>query len=78
MWQGMNPLGSRTDLLALYGHAERAGWAMGCPFSTSAEFEAAVIDAKRRAGGYGAGHKYRQAIYAIAAIGALAVAILAV
>jgi hypothetical protein len=76
MSQGMNPLGPRADLLALYGHAERAGFAMGCPFSTSAEFEAAVIDARRRAGAYG--HKSRQAICAVVVAGAIALAILAI
>ena len=38
---------------ALQMDAERAGLAWACPFSSSAEFEAAVISARRRAGAYG-------------------------
>ena len=54
----------RADMLALQSHAERAGSALACSFSSSAEFEAAVIRAKRAAGIYGPKRHRRQAIYA--------------
>jgi len=43
--------------------AERAGLAWACPFSSSAEFEAAVISARRRAGAYGPTRGRRFALY---------------
>jgi hypothetical protein len=49
---------------------ERAGLAWACPFSSSDEFEAAVISSRRRAGAYGPsrGHRYaRRTLWAIAA-----------
>jgi hypothetical protein len=51
MWQ--LPFRVRHDVLALRVNAERAGLALACPYSSSAEFEAAVISARRRAGHYG-------------------------
>ena len=51
-------LGSRAvgdieaDLAALRAAAERAGTALGCLFSSSDEFEAAVISARRRQGAF--------------------------
>ena len=51
-------LGSRVvvdieaDLAALRAAAERAGTALGCLFSSSDEFEAAVISARRRQGAF--------------------------
>jgi hypothetical protein len=51
-------LGSRAvddieaDLAALRATAERAGTALGCLFSSSDEFEAAVISARRRQGAF--------------------------
>jgi hypothetical protein len=52
------PLRMRHDLLALQVNAERAGLALACPYSSSAEFEAAVIRSRRRAGRYGS-HRRR-------------------
>ena len=52
----MGMLQSRTvqqveaDLVALRASAERAGCALACLFSSSDEFEAAVIKARRAAG----------------------------
>jgi hypothetical protein len=40
-----------TDFLAF--QATRAGSALACPYSSSAEFEAAVIQSKLDAGAYG-------------------------
>jgi hypothetical protein len=39
-------------VLALQMDLERAGLAWACPFSSSVEFEAAVIRSRRRAGAY--------------------------
>jgi hypothetical protein len=43
--------------------AERAGGAWACPFSSSAEFEAAVINSRRRAWAYGPSRGRRYALY---------------
>jgi len=48
-----------TDLLALRAAAERAGTALACLFSSSDEFEAAVIRARREAGAFGPMRKRR-------------------
>jgi len=52
MWQIRTPRPPRTDPLTLQIDAERAGLAWACPYSSSAEFEAAVIRSRRRAGRY--------------------------
>jgi hypothetical protein len=41
-----------ADLVALRASAERAGTALACLFSTSDEFHAAVIQARREAGAF--------------------------
>jgi hypothetical protein len=41
-----------ADLVALRAAAERAGTALACLFSSSDEFEAAVIKARRDAGAF--------------------------
>jgi len=41
-----------ADLVALRAAAERAGTALACLFSSSDEFEAAVIRARREAGAF--------------------------
>jgi hypothetical protein len=38
------------DLLALQADVERAGCAWACPYSSSDEFEAAIIRSRRHAG----------------------------
>jgi hypothetical protein len=43
--------------------AERAGFAWACPFSSSAEFEAAVVRSRRRAGAYRFVRLRRYAVY---------------
>jgi len=40
-------------LLALEAYAERAGAALACAYSSSAEFDSALIAARRAAGVYG-------------------------
>jgi hypothetical protein len=42
---------------------ERAGLSWACPFSSSDEFEAAVISSRRRAGAYGPSRGRRLARY---------------
>lgn len=78
MWQARAPLGPKTDLQALHLNAERAGWAFCCPFSSSDEFETAVIKSRLRAGAYGPRRRRRHAICAIAIAGAIAMALLAI
>ena len=65
-----------TDVLALQAHVERAGSAMACAYSSSDEFEAAVIRAKLDAGAYGPRRHRRLVLYATAATAALAVVVL--
>jgi hypothetical protein len=48
----ISPVQATADVAVLQMHAEHAGVAWGCPFSSSDEFEAAVIRAKRRSGAY--------------------------
>lgn len=66
---------SRSDALTLQVDAERAGLAWACPFSSSAEFEAAIIKARREAGVYGPKRTRRNALWVLAAIGAPAILI---
>jgi hypothetical protein len=78
MWRPWIPSQPTTDILALQNHVERAGYAWACNFTSSAEFEAAVIRARREAGVYG-GRRRRRSIAgytAAAAIGALLVLVL--
>jgi hypothetical protein len=42
-----------ADIVALRAAAERAGTALACLFSTSDEFEAAVVRVRREQGAYG-------------------------
>lgn len=42
-----------ADIVALRAAAERAGTALACLFSTSDEFEAAVVKVRREQGAYG-------------------------
>jgi hypothetical protein len=47
------PVAQRPDGAMLEIYAERAGLALGCVFSSSEEFEADIIRARRAAGDYG-------------------------
>ena len=51
-----------ADLVALRAAAERAGTALACLFSSSDEFEAAVIQSRRAAGAFGPQRKRRQPV----------------
>ncbi|HEY6831284.1 MAG TPA: hypothetical protein VI251_02240 [Pseudolabrys sp.] len=59
-----------ADLSALEAYAERAGAALACAYSSSAEFDAALIAARRAAGVYGPRRHRRQLLTAIAGIAA--------
>src|SRR5262249_62151988 len=63
-----------SDVLALQACVERAGSAMACAFSSSAEFEAAVIRARRNA--HGRRRAHRLAVYAGVLAGLLVIAFL--
>ncbi len=52
----------RGDALALEAHAAHAGLALACAYSSSAEFDAELIAARRAAGVYGPRRYRRQAI----------------
>jgi hypothetical protein len=71
------PVPSRP--LTLEAYAERAGAALACAYSSSAEFDAAVIAARRAAGVYGPKRQRRQMLVTAAAVAAaLAVIVLLV
>ena len=55
---------TRRHMLELEANLERAGYSLACPFTSSSEFEAAVIRANRQAGAYGPRRHRRLAVYA--------------
>ena len=69
--RGAERLGSNAR--ALQWDAMRAGLAWACPFSSSEEFEAAVIRSRLRDGVYGPKRRRRHMLYAAAAIAMMAV-----
>lgn len=74
---GISSSGRRPDALTLEAYAERAGAALACAFSNSAEFDAALIAARRAAGVYGPRRHRRQMLITAAGVAAgLAVIIL--
>jgi len=56
--------------LSLEAHARHAGSAWGCPYSSSAEYDAALIAERRAAGVYGPKRQRRQMLAATAGIAA--------
>jgi hypothetical protein len=62
-------------MLTLKVDAERAGLAWACPFSSSDEFEAAVIRSRREAGVYGPKRSRRRALYGAAVAAVLIAAV---
>jgi hypothetical protein len=64
MWRSSSHLPTGTD--ALEAHALRAGAALACAYSNSAEFDAALIAERRAAGVYGP-RRHRRRIWATAA-----------
>ena len=67
---------SKTNVLTLEACATRAGFALGCAYSSSDEYEADVIRSRRAAGAYGISYQSEFAMGA-AAILVLALAYLA-
>jgi hypothetical protein len=59
-----------SDLIALEAYAERAGAALACAYSSSAEFDAALIAARRAAGAYGPRRRRKPMLMAAAGIAA--------
>jgi hypothetical protein len=66
----------RRHMLELEANLERAGYALACPFTSSSDFEAAVIRANRQAGAYGPRRHRRLAILAAGIAGIFVVACL--
>jgi len=71
--------GMSTDsrLIALEAYAVRAGVALACAYSSSAEFDAAIIAQRRAAGVYGPRRRRKQILVTGAGIAA-ALAVIAV
>ena len=61
---------SQGDVLALEAQAARAGMALACTYSNSAEFDAALIADRRAAGVYGPRRHRRHMLTAAAGIAA--------
>ena len=76
MWESLTLFRTRSAELALEGTAARAGCAMACPFSSSDEFEAAVIRSRLDAGVYGPKRRQRHVLFAGAASGMLVLLLL--
>jgi hypothetical protein len=74
MWHRQTVDRFQADDLAL--QAAHAGCALACAYSSSDEFEAAVIRSKLDAGIYGPKRRRRHALYAATAAGALIVILL--
>jgi hypothetical protein len=72
MWQ-LLAFARMRPMLTLDAHVERAGCAMACAYSSSDEFEAAVIRAKLASGAYGPRRHRRRALWLGAAAVVLAV-----
>ena len=66
MWHSQ----SRPEPLSLEVRAERAGAALACEYSNSAEYDAALIAARRAAGVYGPRRHRRQVLVTAAGIAA--------
>jgi hypothetical protein len=63
-----------SDIIALRAAAERAGTALACLFSTSDEFEAAVVRVRREQGAYTPTRHDRRLLRALALTALLTVA----
>jgi hypothetical protein len=68
MWRSYSH--THTGVDTLEAHAERAGAALACAFSNSAEFDAALIAARRAAGVYGPKRHRRQMWVTVAGLAA--------
>jgi hypothetical protein len=59
-----------SDLMALEAYAARAGAALACAYSSSAEYDAALIAERRAAGIYGPKRRRKQMLVTAAGIAA--------
>jgi hypothetical protein len=59
-----------SDLMALEAYAARAGAALACVYSSSAEYDAALIAERRAAGIYGPKRRRKQMLVTAAGIAA--------
>lgn len=59
-----------ADISALEANVARAGAALACAYSSSAEFDAALIAARRAAGVYGPRRHRRQILATVAGVAA--------
>jgi len=59
-----------ADVLALEAYAQRAGAALVCAFSTSAEYDAALIAERRAAGVYGPKRHRKQMLVTMSCLAA--------
>ena len=59
-----------SDLIALEAYAARAGAALACAYSSSAEFDAALIAERRAAGVYGPKRHRKQMLVTAAGVAA--------
>jgi len=59
---------THSDLMALEAYAARAGAALACVYSSSAEFDAALIAERRAAGVYGPRRRRKQMLVTTAGI----------
>ena len=66
----------RAAALALEAYAERAGAALACAYSSSAEYDAALIAERRAAGVYGPKRRRKRMLATAAGIAAGAAVIL--
>jgi hypothetical protein len=70
MLRSSDAIRPEADLLALEAYAERAGAALACAYSSSAEFDAALIAERRAAGVYGPRRHRKQMLVAVAGVAA--------
>ena len=61
------PFAPKADDLGLEANAAHAGLALGCRYSSSDEYEAEIVQARRAAGAYGTRRPRRQILVAFAA-----------
>ncbi len=69
MFERFSRAASRPDTASLEQHAERAGAAWACSYSSSEEYDAALIAERRAAGVYGPRRARRQLFLTIAGVG---------
>lgn len=60
----------KTAALSLEAYAEHAGEALACVYSSSSEFDAALIAQRRAEGAYGPKRQRRQMLVALAGVAA--------